>query len=261
MHQFYNDTLLKLRERGLLSTDDSVLVLAGGKNDQEALEAAGIKTAVISNLDTRLKGNEFEPYGWSFQDAEKTDYPEGAFDFCLIHNGLHHCYSPHRAILEMYRVARKGIILLEPYDSLLTRIGVKLKIGQDYEIAPVVGHNYQYGGVANSNVPNFVYRLSRHELEKTINCGAPYGEHIFHYFHEMVLPLGRLKDKRNRLPYYFFLALTPLLKLWSLIFPQHMNFFAAAILKPKSLHPWLLPNPDGGLPLPNREYMDRLYKR
>ena len=35
-------------------------------------------------------------------------FEDGAFDFVVVHQGLHHCHSPHRGLLEMYRVARRG---------------------------------------------------------------------------------------------------------------------------------------------------------
>jgi ubiquinone/menaquinone biosynthesis C-methylase UbiE len=55
-------------------------------------------------------GDEFAPFSWSFQDAEQLSFEDEAFDYVFVHAGLHHCASPHRALLEMYRVARRGIM-------------------------------------------------------------------------------------------------------------------------------------------------------
>ena len=46
---------------------------------------------------------------------------DNAVDFCIAHNGLHHCVSPHQGLLELFRVARRGIVVFEPRDSFLTR--------------------------------------------------------------------------------------------------------------------------------------------
>jgi ubiquinone/menaquinone biosynthesis C-methylase UbiE len=44
------------------------------------------------------------------QDAENLSYDDRAFDLVVVHAGLHPCYSPHRALLEMYRVARRCVV-------------------------------------------------------------------------------------------------------------------------------------------------------
>jgi ubiquinone/menaquinone biosynthesis C-methylase UbiE len=45
-------------------------------------------------------------------------FDDNSFDFAIVHNGLHHCYSPHRGLLELYRVSRQGILVFEPRDTL-----------------------------------------------------------------------------------------------------------------------------------------------
>lgn len=108
--------------KGLLDPEMSVLVLCGDTADKEALQEAGFRRCVISNLDERHDASTFSPFEWSFQDAEKLTFDDGAFDLVIVHEGLHHCYSPHRAILEMFRVARRGVMLVEPANTLLTRV-------------------------------------------------------------------------------------------------------------------------------------------
>ena len=53
----------------------------------------------ISNVDE--SGDVYAPYAWSRQDAEALDLPDGSFDLAAVSAGLHHCASPHRALLEM----------------------------------------------------------------------------------------------------------------------------------------------------------------
>ncbi len=71
------------------------------------------------------------------QDVERLGFTDRAFDFVVVHQGLHHCHSPHRGLLEMYRVARRGVLAFEPRDTRLVRLGVRLGFGQEYEIAAV----------------------------------------------------------------------------------------------------------------------------
>ncbi len=118
---FYEDTLSRLLRLGVLTRDMRVLVACGGVRDQEVLSRYGFTTITISNLDLRLSGNEFAPYSWSYQDVENLTVKDNEFDFTIVHNGLHHCYSPHKGLLELYRVARRGTLIFEPRDTLLDR--------------------------------------------------------------------------------------------------------------------------------------------
>jgi ubiquinone/menaquinone biosynthesis C-methylase UbiE len=101
MDNFYALTLTKLLNRGVLDRGHRILVVCGGRPDQEVLLGLGFQKVTISNLDERMTGNEFAPFEWSYQDAEALSCGDAQFDFCIVHNGLHHCYSPHRALLEM----------------------------------------------------------------------------------------------------------------------------------------------------------------
>src|SRR6266851_8888773 len=56
---------------------------------------------------------------------------------CCGASGAAYCHSPHRGLLEMYRVARRGVLAFEPRDTRLVRLGVRLGFGQEYEIAAV----------------------------------------------------------------------------------------------------------------------------
>src|SRR5688572_24937831 len=125
MRDLYLDVLEELLRQGHLRRDMKILVLCGGPRDRQAFLHCGFNDVTISNLDSRVRGDEFAPFQWSFQDAEKVTFEDDSFDFCVAADGLHHCQSPHRGLLELYRVARRGVIVLEPRDNLLTRIDRK----------------------------------------------------------------------------------------------------------------------------------------
>jgi SAM-dependent methyltransferase len=242
MKDRYLDGLERLLKQRLLDCNMRVLVVCGGKHDREVLLAAGFKNVTISNLDIRLTGSEFAPYGWSFQDAENLTFKDGEFDFCIVHDGLHHCQSPHRGLLEMYRVATKGLLVFEPRDSVLTRVGVKLNFGQDYEVAAVFDNDQAFGGVRNSEIPNYIYRWTEREIEKTICTNAPWGRHRFIYFYQIRVPWARLRMLKNKLWYFSLLAALPALKMMQWIFPRQSNTFGFAVFKPdpaKDLQPWI----------------------
>lgn len=242
MEDFYAATLRELLKDGWLELDSSVLVVCGGTYDRDAFHGLGFRRVTISNLDTRLMGDEFAPYGWSRQDAESITFEDGAFDFVVVHQGLHHCHSPHRGLLEMYRVARRGVLVFEPRDTRLVRLGIRLGFGQQYEIAAVAAHGLQFGGVGNSATPNFVYRWTEHEIEKTIQTYAPIGRARFRYFSALRIPKERLRSMKNRFAAGMLQMLLPAIRLFAAVFPRQSNCFAFAITKPEipgDLHPWM----------------------
>lgn len=68
-------------------------------------------------------------------DAENLGFRERSFDLVVVHDGLHHLEHPERAISEMARVSRHGILILEPAQAVLTRLAVWLGIAVDVEEA------------------------------------------------------------------------------------------------------------------------------
>ena len=142
----------------------------------------------------------------------------------------------------MYRVSRYGVIVFEPCDNLVTRLGVRLGLGQEYELAAVAGTGCAYGGQRNTPIPNYVYRWTPREIEKTIYSYAPFGRHQFRYFYRLRVPWYRSQMLSNRLLDWVFRLFTPLGNLVTAVYPRAANNFAFVVLKPNlpdGLHPWL----------------------
>jgi SAM-dependent methyltransferase len=239
MNDFYSETLRQLLRDGWLGLDSKVLVVCGGAVDRDAFDGLGFREVTISNLDSRMRGDEFAPYGWCMQDTEELGFEDGAFDFVVVHQGLHHCHSPHRGLLEMYRVARRGVVAFEPRDTRLVRLGVRLGFGQEYEVAAVAGNGLQFGGVGNSGTPNFVYRWTEREIEKTIQTFAPERMAEFRYFSALRVPESRIRMMKNRFVAGALRALLPAVRAFAAVFPKQSNCFAFAITKAGELHPWM----------------------
>jgi hypothetical protein len=161
----------------------------------------------------------------------------------------------------MYRVARKGILLFEPYDNMITRLGVRLNIGQEYEHASVFYNGGDHGGVANGPIPNYVYRWTEKEIVKTIRCNAPVARHKIYFMHRMRIPWTQLRGRRNKVLYSLLWLARPALKFIELCFPKQSNNFAAIVLKPQlpqALHPWL--HQDGEDIRLNRQWLAARYR-
>ncbi len=99
---------------------------------------------------------------WSRQNAERLAFEDGAFDYVLCKESFHHFPRPFVALEEMFRVARLGVVLVEPRDHAIDRAPlspvfslVKRVLGSgavtDYQFEPV---------------GNFIYTVSEREIEK-----------------------------------------------------------------------------------------------
>jgi len=156
-----------------IDTNEKLLVVGGSWQDVELLICAGFKDITLSNFRSELAKDAHSNLSAKVKlltiDAEQIDLPGGSFDCVFAHEVLHHCRSPHRALCEMLRVARKHVVLLEPNDSLSMRVLTWAGFSFPYEIFSVVYHGYEAGGVRDSCVPNFIYRWNANEVRKTVS--------------------------------------------------------------------------------------------
>ncbi|GJM04920.1 MAG: hypothetical protein DHS20C09_09110 [marine bacterium B5-7] len=241
-NSFLGEVLIQLLEKQIVHKDMKLLVMCGGVKDANVLRDLGFRFCTISNVDTRMTGNEFSPFEWSFQDAENLTFKNKEFDFGIVHEGLHHCYSPHRALLELYRVTKDGIMLFEPCDNVLSKFGVKLGFGQDFEHAAVFYNDCEFGGVQNTKFPNFIYRWTEEEVRKTIQTCDPYVKTDIRFFYKMVLPWKQIEGRKNPWVKWIVKGGLPALKIFTFLFPRQCNSICAVVMHspiPETLHPWL----------------------
>lgn len=221
----------------------SILIVGGGTTDRDVLYGNGFENVVISNLDSRLNGDEFAPYQWSFQKAEELNYGVAEFDFVIVHAALHHCESPHKALLEMYRVAKVGLISFESRDSLLMKILEKVKLTPTYEHIAVYCNNGKFGGVNNTEIPNYIYRWTENEIQKTISTYAPHAKHTFKYKYGNDIPSSVSMERKAFARKAVILIAKPFYRLFTILFPKQQNLFAFYVQKPtipEDLHDWLI---------------------
>ncbi len=103
---------------------------------------------------------------YSAENAEKLSLEDNSIDYILCKESYHHFPRPFAALYEMIRVAKKGIIIIEPQDPIskiplllfLTNMLEKFKSGL---INKVWKNRFSY-----EEVGNFVYKVSEREFEK-----------------------------------------------------------------------------------------------
>lgn len=141
--------------------------------DSTGIDAAYLKkqggVATASDLSTKTLERVFEQKlidGFSVQNVEQLSYSNNSFDYVCCKEAYHHFPRPAIGFYEMLRVARKGVVIIEPSDinsaypallfarNILDRISPKL-------LRKVWKNQYSY-----EIVGNFVYKISFREFEK-----------------------------------------------------------------------------------------------
>lgn len=219
---FYVDVLERLIAAERITISDSVLIVCGGPLDETVMRRVGFSDFTITNLDS-------DNYR---QDAENLTYDTGSFDLVIVHAGLHHCHSPHRALLEMYRVTKKCAVAFEARDSLMIRAAVRLGLTMDYEVN-AISSDGKNGGVANTGIPNFVYRWTERGVKTTIASFDPTRTPRIEFFYALRLPIQRLGNN------LLFHIIEPVSKAIEFFAPRQCNEFAFAIFKLGQPHPWI----------------------
>lgn len=140
------DVLPGLKEFSWLSIGD------GAGTDAWRLLQAGFKHVVATDLDdTVLRQTHAGGYisHYQIENAEKLSFPDNSFDFVLCKEALHHMSRPYAAIYEFFRVARYGVVIIEPQDPWVDWPCRTDATSPHYEA-----------------VGNYVYQYSARELEK-----------------------------------------------------------------------------------------------
>ena len=99
------------------------------------------------------------------ENAESLSFADASFDFVLCKESYHHFPQRMKALYEMLRVARRGVLLIEPSDhelpdTVVTTLSRLLKnIVKRVMGKTTNGHRFEELG-------NYVYGVSRREMEK-----------------------------------------------------------------------------------------------
>lgn len=213
----------------------SLLVVCGGVGDKKLLADLGFRNVTITNL--AQAAEDYAPFKYAREDAEHLSFGDESFDYVIVHAGLHHCQSPHRALLEMYRTSRKGLLAFEARDSLLVRLASRLGLSNDYEIEAVARGN---AGMRDSGYPNYIYRWTEREVLKVIRSYAPHVVPRVRFFYGLSVPDWRHGSAARRATLRTIGALSQVI---STLAPRQGNLFAFHVARAGAqagqLQPWL----------------------
>lgn len=128
---------------------------------------------------------------YAIENGESLSFADDSVDWVLIKEALHHFPRPYAGLYEALRVARKGVVLIEPNDPWLTndqyfegasfglmrrylnlawsqaKLSMKKALGRPVRLA--YDYTFSFPGMTFESVGNFLYTFSRREFEK-VGC-------------------------------------------------------------------------------------------
>jgi len=261
MHvQFVKNTLDDLTKSGRFDPENHTLLsICADPRDAKMFHDFGLRKVTLSNL-TRVedRASQTDEFGfdWKYMDAQDMTLEDDSYDFVFVSAGLHHCKWPHRAVAEMYRVAKKGIIIFEARDSSLMRFGQTIGLVKEFELNPTLRETLEFGGLNGGEVPNFVYRWTEKEFEKTIRSMDPTLDQEYRYYYDY-------RVNPRRIPSSMRFIADPAIAVLKTFLRRQGNSFGMVAIIPDDIEtatfPWLSRNADRTVSL-NKPYVEALPK-
>ena len=147
-------------------------------NDAHYLEQHGANALATDISDTMLQRAKASGFISSYQreNAEHLSFPDNSFDFALCKESYHHFPRPMLALYELLRVARRGVVLIEP-DETPVFMGLRhflqmfakemlVKAGLGKLFADHSTNVIDFGANWYEEVGNFGYSISPREIER-----------------------------------------------------------------------------------------------
>jgi ubiquinone/menaquinone biosynthesis C-methylase UbiE len=133
--------------------------------DATRLLAHGVANVMATDIDDSLLREAAEQgriREYSAENAEQLSFEDGSFAYAFCKEAYHHFPRPALALYEMLRVARKGVVLVEPNDRLnspkrVIRETLRRMLGKPARHMDV--NEYEPSG-------NYIFSISSREMEK-----------------------------------------------------------------------------------------------
>ena len=125
---------------------------------------------------------------YRIENAEFLSFDKETFDFVLCKDSFHHFPRPMIALYEMLRVARQGIVLIEPNDTLYSNQRTSNIYNFFHTLTKTI-FGKRENKYAWEESGNYVYNISRREIEK-VALGLNYRMVAFKGFNDAYQPGG-----------------------------------------------------------------------
>jgi len=214
------DKFYKIIISKYLDPNNKILVVGAGPIDLDVFSSLGFKRVKFTNLVTDKKLKEIE-----YQNMENLKYPNNSFDYSVVHASLHHMSKPYLGLYEMYRVSRKGILVIESHDNLIMKLLIKLHLTENFENSSTKyrGLKINKNGVDGTSIPNYIYRFTENELIKFSKSLDLNKSHKLYFDYYLSLDNINKKIKNKFLNQIFKFVIKNLSKIFFFIFKSQKN--------------------------------------
>lgn len=135
--------------------------------DAHYIQEKGLKVLATDISDILLKEGQKIGFidDYKKENAESLSFANEQFDFVLCKESYHHFPRPMIALYEMLRVAKKGVVLIEPYDRYTAPNFLEVLFTKCFDLVKIIlhknniRHDFEVSG-------NYVYGISKREIEK-----------------------------------------------------------------------------------------------
>ena len=224
-----------------ISKDSNLLLISASENEINILRELGYNNFSITFHDINNEKKLMEK-GFLFNknlfksDIRNMKFENHSFDYVVTNATIHHVDLPHNAITEMYRVSKKGVLIIESNDSLIVRLACKLNLAEEFEVSSV-NEKQKLGGILDTGIPNYVYRWTEREIIKIIKSYDPLNINYIKFDYDN--DLSNIKTKDNFLPDAFIKIVKLFAKIFFFIFKKQQNCLSIFLDKTKSKKRWL----------------------
>lgn len=232
---FYKENFLSK-----ICKDSNFLLISASQNEISILQKLGYSNFSITFHDDSeekiLNKNGFELNKNLFKsDMRNMHFENESFDYVITNATIHHVDLPHKAVTEMYRISKKGVLIIESNDSLTMRLASKLKLASEFETDSVDKKN-KSGGLMDTGVPNYVYRWTEREINKLLKSYDPLNINFveFNYAND----LTNIEPRKNLFLNIALEISKFFAKMFFFIFKKQQNCLSIFINKEKSKRRW-----------------------
>ena len=226
--------------KNLIDKGSNFLLISASMYEVKILKNLGYLNFNITYHDDAEK-KQFLDYGFKENinlfksDLRNLAFKDKSFDYAITNATIHHIDLPHKAITELYRVAIKGVLIIESNDSLIMRLATKVKLTEEFEVSSI-NEDKNTGGLLDTAVPNYVYRWTEKEILKLLKSFDPKNINFVNFDYA-----GDLTNFKNRDGYIENILLKILIitgKIFFFFFKKQRNCMSIFVDKTKIKKRW-----------------------
>ena len=223
-----------------INKNSNFLLISASLYEVKILKELGYLNFSITYHDEDEK-NQFLDFGFKENinlfksDLRDLTFKDKSFDYTITNATIHHIDLPHKAITELYRVAIKGVLVIESTDSFIMRLATKIKLAEEFEVSSV-NEDKNTGGLLDTAIPNYVYRWTEKEVLKLLKSFDPKNINFVNF--DYTSDLTNFKNRDSYIENIFLKMLIIMGKTFFFFFKKQRNCMSIFIDKTKIKKRW-----------------------